>query len=1166
MRIRQLQLIRYGKFTNHVLDLPPAAQDIHLIVGPNEAGKSTTRAALGDWLFGIEARTTMAFLHPMPDLRLGGVLQANDQQLAFERTKGNKNTLRSLADAPLPDTALLPWLGDMQRPLFEQMFSLDHSALLAGGAGILSAADDVGRMLFQSASGLEQLGQVLRGLEAEADQLWAPRKSDKRSYYQAENDLKAAQAQLKVATARAAGWKEQRDALMRTEQQLLALHAERDQARCQREQLERVRRVAPWLHRYDAAVQALQGLGAVPDFPEQAAQWLRDADRGMALAQAEAQRCQAAEREAHQALEALPADAACLAWAAEITELDARRMQYRAHRPDIEKRQAEVHTYWLGVQADAHALGWDASSLAAVRERLPAPAMRMALTALLQTHEVLQQKCQFAQIQVEAKQRELEQAQAEQQHLTIHSDGTALEVVLARAHQLGDHTGQCKALQSQILECQSALDAELQAMGPHTVPLDSLQGMLAPDATEVQALLLAQRTDQAALEAAQTQHQMQQAELERLQLALAQSVSRWQPVSLQQVQEARQWRDACWQQWCSAPALCLEPAQILQYQRLVAQADGLADARLEHLEHQTQYQAEVQHIERLALEVEQQPQRSQQMSQRLQERQSQWQQLVQACHLPAQLPLAAAAGWLERRTRALALQQNLARLQRQYQDSTQVAQEVHAALLALLYPSAPKSAKHHPDLAECMALARQMLAETERLHGQRESLRQQASTARRVLLDLQQDWAAAQQQWQHWQLQWQQQLHQAGYGGYVEPAPLRTALEVMERISTGLDRIDSIRTERIEAMRADLDALAVAAQALCERLAPELQGQGAEAQVLALRQRLALAQETQSQRQRWQQALEQARAGGVQAQHRQTELQASLAGLYALLGPSGDACTAEERHRVLTHAIAQATQARQYQQELTQAQARLHEQGDGLPLEALRAEVASLASTDILAALQHLQAQDRQWQASTEQLSATAQQWRSQLAAFDGTDRAAQAEGLRQEAITRMSEAAQRYVQVYTMARWLHWSVARFRETQQGPMLALASQIFADLTLGAFDRLVVDTDGPVPRLYGHRPQGTLVGVEGLSEGARDQLYLALRLAALDRQTQPGRAMPFIADDLFINFDEQRTSAGLQALGQLARKTQVIFLTHHEHLVPLAQQALGMELNVLRLQL
>ena len=109
MRIRELKLIRFGKFTDRILHLPSQDKDIHLIVGPNEAGKSTVRTAIGDWLFGIPMRTPLAFLHPMPDLRLGGVLErvagpdGSLQTLAFDRTKGNKNTLRSPEDASLPD-------------------------------------------------------------------------------------------------------------------------------------------------------------------------------------------------------------------------------------------------------------------------------------------------------------------------------------------------------------------------------------------------------------------------------------------------------------------------------------------------------------------------------------------------------------------------------------------------------------------------------------------------------------------------------------------------------------------------------------------------------------------------------------------------------------------------------------------------------------------------------------------------------------------------------------------------------------------------------------------------------------------------------------------------------------------------------------------------------
>ena len=103
-----------------------------------------------------------------------------------------------------------------------------------------------------------------------------------------------------------------------------------------------------------------------------------------------------------------------------------------------------------------------------------------------------------------------------------------------------------------------------------------------------------------------------------------------------------------------------------------------------------------------------------------------------------------------------------------------------------------------------------------------------------------------------------------------------------------------------------------------------------------------------------------------------------------------------------------------------------------------------------------------------------------------------------------------------------------------------------------------------PRLLGIRPDGQQVSVTGMSEGTRDQLYLALRLAALELQVDQGLNIPLIADDLFVNFDDMRTAAGLKVLGELSRKMQVVFLTHHDHLVPLAKEVLGDQLNVVLL--
>ena len=78
---------------------------------------------------------------------------------------------------------------------------------------------------------------------------------------------------------------------------------------------------------------------------------------------------------------------------------------------------------------------------------------------------------------------------------------------------------------------------------------------------------------------------------------------------------------------------------------------------------------------------------------------------------------------------------------------------------------------------------------------------------------------------------------------------------------------------------------------------------------------------------------------------------------------------------------------------------------------------------------------------------------------------------------------------------------------------------------------------------------------GMSDGTADQLYLALRLAGLEHYLEANEPMPFIVDDILIKFDNDRAAAALQALAELSHQTQVIFFTHHRHLVDLAAKNL-----------
>ncbi|MDH3349656.1 MAG: hypothetical protein OEM02_16335, partial [Desulfobulbaceae bacterium] len=48
--------------------------------------------------------------------------------------------------------------------------------------------------------------------------------------------------------------------------------------------------------------------------------------------------------------------------------------------------------------------------------------------------------------------------------------------------------------------------------------------------------------------------------------------------------------------------------------------------------------------------------------------------------------------------------------------------------------------------------------------------------------------------------------------------------------------------------------------------------------------------------------------------------------------------------------------------------------------------------------------------------------------------------------------------------------------------------------------------------------------------------------------EAGEPMPFIVDDILINFDDERSGATLKALANLAEKNQVILFTHHSGVV------------------
>lgn len=1181
MRIRELRLLRYGKFTDRVLTLPNAPQDIHLVVGANEAGKSTMRRALSDWLFGFPMRSTgMDFLHPMQDLRLGGIIEDNTasheepsfgqdtatgstkekgpsdgqiRSLNFERRKGQKNTLRTPADEPLPDSTLHEWLGSLQADEFRRMYALDHATLVEGSESILQASDDIGRMLFQAAAGIEHLGDALKALQQEADSLWAPRKSGNRVFYQQQDAYEEARRTLGQAQLRTRDWKESHDALMDVQHQLEEARSKHAEIQHHIHRLERIRRVQPLLRDAEAARQrqeALQASGMPPLLPDNARQIFEQASRQGVLVQAEMMRLQTALSELDQALAALTLDTPVLARADEITRLDEARVQCHDHPARLQRHQEKLQTLQARVKALAAELGWPSEDEAAVARRLPDPAWRERMTQLIRRHQALQHAVEKARHERDAQAQNLSQWQAQLQSLASEGIDPTLSDLLEQARRLGDPDAQSEALASERQRLDAALEATLAGLGPWRQPIDRLQTMLVPETSQVDALRVQQHDDGRALQARQEALQKKIQDIQQQEQALLQLVRHHQPVSREDVAQARQQRDDDWQAIKADPATL--PARAGAFEARMHEADTLADARLERAQHEADRQSYANQLEKLKLERTGIESDIQVIETRMARRLADWQAQAAACGLP-DLPLDAALTWLKRHQDALELLARRQNAEHQLQALHQRVETLRQALTDRL--ALPATTR----LDDGLRQARERLETAQRIAGQRSTLETQIQDAQRRLVPLQTALTQAESQWQEWQQAWQAALAEAGHDDTLPVEQLETRLARMQDIQTLMAQMDSLRADDIEPLQSALDSWMRHARTLADQLMPDAPADMSPQDIaLTLAGRLKTARQDEAEHDRLRQ--QQARDRQALEAARQQQIQVD-----ALLQPLRVAAGIDDMS-LLGPAIARSEERRQIEHEIRRIETALREAGDGQPLESLRTEAASIEPDQLQVELNRLGTEAGQVVEEISRLSARHGQLKAAFDALNGSDAAARAAARQQEAAAGMAEAAERYLRLKTAARLLQWSMERFRQTRQGPMLARASEIFQALTLGSFSRLLVDADShDSPRLVSIRTDGNKpVEVPGLSEGTRDQLYLALRLAALDQQASQGNCMPLIADDLFINFDDRRTAAGLQVLGDVSRRMQVILLTHHDHLVPLARQVLGDELNVIEL--
>ena len=1151
MRIARLDLLRFGKFTDQSVKLPNARQDFHLIVGPNEAGKSTLRSAILDLLFGIETRSRYNFLHPHSEMQLGAQIEHGGKVLDFVRIKARTKSLRDFVGTILADDVLSGFIGAMERGFYEQMFGLDHERLVTGGREILDASKDVGQILFQSAAGIGSLASVRDVLEREADSLWAKRRSGDREYYQASDELEAAEAALKQATVRTKEWVAARGLVDNLEE---SLQEAREQFRAleqTRARLDRIRRVAPIISALRDREGQLERLGAVVDLSEDAGKTLAEAETAIALARQRHNYHQGQAEKLRSQLGTIRVDEAILRIKDDILAVFEQRQMLRNHPADIVKRQEEVQHYWKAVEAVAHELGWPIVDEGGLAGHIPSQLVRSAIAVLIRKHDTLEQALIAAEQNRASRQSDVDDLDAQLKELPPLEVSPALKDALNAARDRGDTEAQQRRLIAQLERAQRDLARAKAGLGRWDADTESLRALQLPSQGEI-GVLQQQRSflEEEARTLADRNSNVQSA-LNNLELEISQYQSRHHPVTLAALQQARGERDELWQQMKAGAVTPIAVAA--SYEDRVANADGVSDRRYDKAHEVSELQAKIDQRERLSQQLRDISEKQAKNAGALMQFDAVWEARSAALGLPG-MPLNQASSWCISHERVLAVAETLAEADNMLNEFKSAVANGTAALRREL--SGLVESAESLELAALISRATDVVDGAARMQEQRKGLTSQRGRAQRALGDKEQILARAKKDLAAWRNDWQSKLEQAHLPTEADPGTVQGALSLFARIDEGLQKMQDLRTNRIDAMERDLSNFNAKARDLVATLAPELRDHAADEVVLDLAQRLSLAVEAENQRTRLQGELNEAVARLNEAK---SDIDLAQAKLDPLLRLARSANSDE-----LRVAVQRSDQTRVLRADIRATQQSLLGAADGFARDALEAEFAAVDLAQVPGGQATTKAELERVVARQNQLAVELNVAQGALDQIAGQDAAARAESQRQEALARMANAVERYIKVHTAGRLLRWAIEQYRESKQGPMLSRAGEIFSRLTLGTFSRLSVDYDQEPVVLYGQRNNGDHVTIEGMSDGSRDQLYLALRLAAVELHLEQSHAMPFIADDLVINFDDARARAGLEELAKLSEKTQVIFLSHHEHLVPVAEAVFGSRLSITRL--
>lgn len=1160
MRIARLDLIAFGAFTGEVLDFGPPSRGLQVVYGRNAAGKSTSLRAVLDLLFGIPERTKDDFEHEKSKLRVGAELVAADgRRLAVVRRKGRSNTLLDPATGQaIADALLDAMLGGIGRAQFAATFGLGHEGLRRGADDLLKAGGALGATLFDAASGTRSVRAVLDELDGEASRIFAPRATTAtlNAAIRAHQDALARSREGLRPDAfeeRESRCRELGDAIAASDRTLAELRSEQSR-------LARIGRNLPRVVERERLCAALDALGDVPDLPADAARERLETVAKLAELQREIDAAEASDARLAGEIAALHVPEELLAQAGAIAALVRRCGAIEKADEDLPRRRADL----AGARGRARQMLDSARRGLAIEQALairPEAPRERRIAELAKARAGVDADLLKATEQCQRAERLLAEARRAHDALPPRRDLAGLVSCIDGVAGLADVDERIRAAEARVATLQRGCSSALAALPSFGGSLDDLARLVVPLPATVRTFEAQLRDAAGSLARARERAAEAHAEHERLREQRAELRTAGDVPSVAALDEARAHRQRAWdlvrrayvdgREDVAREAAALDPRRTLPeaYEEAVRRADELGDAILADADRVAR-DRDLARREGLAMDRVGARQAEVELAlAALAAAEAEWRAPWTAIGIDARSP-AEMLEWLERR--------------REIVERRDEAQDEEAALGALAAQRAAACAGLAATLDGCAIEHASDASLAAMLQNARAAVEHAAAAERRRgeaallvesragdLHDAEERARVAQQRLERWTAEWREATASLGLQPDASPSEVEEFLRCVREAVTQHLAADEL-AHRIAAMQEDQRQFAADVAVLVDRLDPSLAERGPLRALKELEARLASARTHSTRLEEKQRQLDGIRTRLATLRAERHTAEQRLAAILA----RARAATPEEAEQAEQRADAR----RRGEGELQRVEREMIADGNGQTLEGILAEASELDGDALAARRGHVDARIEDIERERVDLITRRAEARRDLDELRRRDAvAASAAQDAADALVVVRREALQYARLRLSAQVLRDFVERHRQRHEGPLLARARELFRTLTRGTFAGLRTDyDDDDEPIVVGVTPSGAARRVEQMSDGTRDQLYLALRVAAVEQHALQAEPLPFVADDLLVNFDDDRARAALTILAELGRTTQVLFFTHHRHLVELAREVVPHE--------